>query len=351
MKRDIPKTAFFLAVFLLLPTLVSAAAPTITGVSGLVATGQTLTITGSNMVQENTTNWQSMFKSGTAYGFEGSGPAADGYLYPYSNTSYSSSVKLMGNKSLYVAMRGASSACGGSPGCQSGGATLPQSAGDNYYREYIRYDNNSGEWPNGVLKLSLMNGPACGLYIQPASYGSAPTTIGDSYGSLSANFPGGPIQNGRWYLLEIHYRSTSSPLVELWIDGKLMGSETSSSIALACNIISWELGVPNWFTTSSSFSMDMYTDGVTVSTSRIYPASTIEISNSATYGSGTTVYQPPLYLSDGSIQVKADLTGLGSGPYYLWVTNNGQTRSAPYNLSGGGGDTTRPAAPTGLRVK
>jgi hypothetical protein len=95
------------------------------------------------------------------------------------------------------------------------------------------------------------------------------------------------------------------------------------------NVCCTTVDISNWY------------DGLVDSTQRIYPASTIEISNSATYGSGTKVYQEPVYLSDGSVRIKANLSGLGGGPYYLWVTNNGQVRSAPYPLSG----VAAPAAP------
>jgi hypothetical protein len=86
--------------------------------------------------------------------------------------------------------------------------------------------------------------------------------------------------------------------------------------------------------TGSDFDLTNWTDGFTISTSRIYCSSIIEIGNSSDYATADKVYQEPIYLSDGSVQIKANLTGLGSGPYYLWVTNNQQERSAPYPLSG-----------------
>jgi hypothetical protein len=79
--------------------------------------------------------------------------------------------------------------------------------------------------------------------------------------------------------------------------------------------------------------MDNYWDGFTISTSRAYPASVIEIGNSPDYATAKKVYQPPEFLSDNSIQVRADLSGLGSGPYYMWITNNRQQRTAAYALS------------------
>lgn len=64
------------------PVVNTGAAPTISGVLPTVAmTGQTLTINGGNLSNEatNNTNWNSQFKTGTAYGFEGVTPVGDGY--------------------------------------------------------------------------------------------------------------------------------------------------------------------------------------------------------------------------------------------------------------------------------
>lgn len=81
-----------------------AATPTISNVSGTIATGQTLTITGSTMVDENKTNWGTAYKSGTKYGFEGSSYTSDGYYeapdYTPQERGYDSTVKLMGSKSF-----------------------------------------------------------------------------------------------------------------------------------------------------------------------------------------------------------------------------------------------------------
>ena len=72
--------------------------PTISNVSGTVATGQTLTITGTNFANESTTNWDDYFvvTNPNAYGFEGTSPAADGYhAVGPAGGSYDSTVKLM----------------------------------------------------------------------------------------------------------------------------------------------------------------------------------------------------------------------------------------------------------------
>ena len=87
--------------------------------------------------------------------------------------------------------------------------------------------------------------------------------------------------------------------------------------------------------TGTDFDLYNWTDGFTISTSRVYPSSVIEIGNNSTYALSTKVYQAPTALSDTSVAITCDLTGLGAGPYYLWVTNNKQERSDPYDLSGG----------------
>jgi hypothetical protein len=108
-----------------------------------------------------------------------------------------------------------------------------------------------------------------------------------------------------------------------------------------------EYGIPNWDGTTGP--MNVWFDRFVYSNSRIYPSSTVEIGDQSEYATATKVYQEPLFLSDGSVQVKADLTGLGAGPYYLFVTNNRQERSTAYLL--GEADTTPPAAPSGLGVQ
>src|SRR5258708_22213420 len=98
--RKIP--SYVVAALGFLPVLAFAVPPTITNVAGTVGSGQPLTITGASMVQENPTNWDPFF-SGSAYGFEGSSPALDGYTTScngVASLSYDSTVKLMGSKSI-----------------------------------------------------------------------------------------------------------------------------------------------------------------------------------------------------------------------------------------------------------
>ena len=333
------KRVLMMLITLGFTTVAHAATPTISNVTGTVSTGQVLTITGANMVQENKTNWDSFFAGGTAYSFEGSSGTSDGYTSYTGDpgATYDSSVKLLGNQSAKFDISSATTCVP-----NVGNSMMAPLKGNTYWmRGYVRYNVPSGIWPDNHLKLFGAQTNAMLAYIQPASFGSAPTQwVATLNGNPTyVNNPSGAFQNNRWYLVEVNQ---SASTYTVWIDNQQIMSVpfTQSGTPL-----DFEIGIINACTTS--YPVTDWIDGFTLSSSRIYAASTIEISNSATYGQGTVKYQEPVQLSDGSIQFKADLTGLGSGPYYLWVTNNGQARSAAYNLISGGStgsvsDTTAP---------
>lgn len=185
------------------------------------------------------------------------------------------------------------------------------------------------------------------LFLQPEAGVNLPTRMDMVYDSTNhyytvSNF----LTDNRWYCMEARFKTSSPYNFTTWVDGVQLASVTPSSpnqpTLLMFNIIN-----ANEFT---NLDLTNWTDGLTVSTSRIYCSSVIEIGNNSDYATATKKYQEPIYLSDGSIQIKADLAGLGSGPYYLWVTNNKQERSVAYNLSAGG-DITPPATPQGLSVQ
>jgi hypothetical protein len=329
------------------PLMVNAATPTIANVSGTVQTGQILTVTGSNLINENKANWVSFFSTNAnAYGFEGASPTADFYcdLGPCFGT-YDSSVKLMGNKSIKFHSEGSASSCDGPGVCGNYNAFNSGVSNGSWTRFYSRWNLVNGSWPDTHVKMfyDLSN-----YYVQPSqtSNGALPSQILIKLGNATyyPNIPSGQLQNNRWYLFEV-YLSTSN--IQVWLDGVQIYSgapaDSDSSNLLLFGLIN--VG------SAKAFSLDNWMDNLATSTSRIYASSTIEISNSATYGSGTKVYQEPVYLSDGSVQIKANLSGLGSGPYYLWVTNNSQARSTAYSLSGGGTASAAPLPPTIIYVQ
>lgn len=327
-----------------------AATPFITEVSGTVINGSILTIKGQYLMDEDKTNWLSMFKSGTAYGFEGSSYEADGYsLAPdemvHGTRGYDTNVKLSGNKSIYgrVTYSGKTGA----------GYVHEVSGQDLYVRFYTRWHSaGSWKWPDSYIKMT-MSGGSYGdqMYYQPSygsgpSYNQLPTTVSMVWDSTTheysvSNF----LQDNRWYCMEARYKTSSPTNFTAWLDNSQVHSTSTSSVGTTTFL--W-FGMINMCCQGSGFDLTNWIDNYTVSTSRIYCSSIVEIGNNSNYAAATKVYQAPVYLSDNSIQVKVDLTGLGDGPYYLWVTNNRQERSSAYALSGGGGNP--PSPPFGLRV-
>lgn len=331
----------------------SNAAPSVSGVSGTLNNGQTLTIIGSYLVDEDKTNWASEYKNGTMYGFEGTSYIADGYAdAPDDNPQergYDSDVKLMGSKSFKGRIYGTSSGTN-----HSSGIYVDNNIGtDLYVRLYSRWKSTGAgsKWPESHIKMLDVQGDGgvWQCYLQPdAIDGGAilPTQINMVYGGQNhlygvANF----LQEDRWYCMEARFKSSSPANFTAWVDGVQIDS-VSPSVDGPWQYILFNMINARGFT---NLNLSNWTDNFTISSSRIYPSSKIEIGNSSNYTTATKVYQEPLYLSDGSVQIKADLAGLGSGPYYLWVTNNKQERSAVYNLSGST-DETAPSTPSGLSV-
>jgi hypothetical protein len=332
----------------------NAATPTISNVTGTVSTGQILTIKGASMVQESIAS-----VAGGTYGFEGSGPSSDGWCSDgvCHQTAYDSSIVLSGSKDLVMSAKGATST--GSSSNYNGIMYPKQNA---YFRGYFLYHNTGdGTWPTANMKLFDFQGSPYGvLYLQPeGNGGAAPTKLhitalqnGAQNYSVGVNFPTA-VAFDKWYCIEAYLNTptsgSNSGTFSVWIDGV----QVQNNIPVDGNVLQFfSYGWITLWSTGSGFGIDTHLDNLTFASTRIYPSTTVEISNSATYGSGTRVYQNPVSvgqtpaISDSSITVSANLTGLGSGPYYLWVTNNGQSRSTAYNLSGGGStgtvDTTPP---------
>jgi hypothetical protein len=331
-KTRVSVPLFSLAFFLALAGHAFGATPTINSVSGTVATGSTIAITGSNLMDLNTTNWQ---YSAAKASFEGANLAADGFTDEDGKASYQTNIKLIGNKAVRVY---SNTVCQGVTSCGAARVLYYISSGSDLYASgYIRYASGS-VWPSGYMKMYITSGPNQ-WYFQPSGPSRFLLKQGGwiSYVSLPA-----PIEFDRWHHWEIRMRTGSPNIFTVWWDGQQIANENPST----GQSIQWvEFGIPNYDGVASGQHVEVYFDNVVHSSARIYPASKIEVSNSSAYGQGTAKWQEPVYLSDGSIQLKLNVDGLGSGPYYLWVTNNRQERSAPYQLGGGGGtaDTTAPS--------
>lgn len=337
----------FILVLVLFSQMVFASTPTITNVTGTVATGQTLTITGTNMMELVTTNWrntanEASFENDTD--FTASNFNDDGWYWNTGNSAdskgeYKQDYKIHGNNSAYL-LNDWCSCEGACTSCCGNRLTTYEGNGTEYYvAGYFRY---TGERPSGYMKFFEAQAGGGNQYFQPTGGSSSTITqwiLRDNAGSDVYSYLSCPtITFGQWNHFEVHWKVTSPRVMQAWINGVSLGSITPTH----SNSSSWqEIGIPNLCGLTSPEWVGINMDLIAFSNARIYPASKIEISNHLTYGSGTVNWQVPVLISDTSIQITANLTNLGAGPYYLWVTNNGQTRSASYNLSGGA-DTDPP---------
>ncbi len=339
MKNNVRKTPLLGVFFLLvLCPAESSADPQITAIQGIPQGGNIITILGANMVNDDSSKWMN---SPTGAGFEGAGDFIhgqenrDGWIQVDQDncirTEYVSDMKLMGGKSAYLY-----NSCYCPSTATSCGPNrilyYPMSSGDNLYvAGYVRYE---GEWATGYLKMLVSSGPNQ-WYFQPEMDGSGEDPdhfLLKQSGWLNYIGLQSPLERRKWHHWEVRWRTGNPNIYQVWWNGEMIADENPST----GQTVEWlEWGIPNY--AGSGAYIEVWFDRVAISSSRIYPASTIEVGNSETYGSGNEKWQEPVYLSDGEIQVRLDLTGMEPGPYYLWVTNNRQERSAAFLLGEGGG--------------
>lgn len=317
----------------------------VSGVTGTVSNGNILTIAGSNLWAQANTNWDPFFKTAhvNASGFEGANPAADGYTVSGAGQTYDSTVHLFGAKSMKCTDSGAhtSSSQGGSSFYFAPQISLGTGPDDAYWRSYVRW--NANEWPNAVHKFWWMGGGATPVFLNMSPRGGAapthfayqaPGVNGDALKQATNAIPGGAIQNDKWYCVELHVKKAGapSPIIELWVDDVLLDSDVCSS-GVSANPGGWGFEVnSNWWDTTAAFNWTQWMDGFIISSTRVGLACKVEIGNSPVYASATKVYQRPTSIANGSVSVECNLTGLGAGPYYMWVTNSIGERSSAVSL-------------------
>jgi len=355
------KMVLLAGIFLMVPSFASAATPAISNVTGTVATGQTLTITGNNMVNENTSLWRKNYGNSGAVLDEayfngcsgelvGGGTAnCAGWRFANSGTSNTASFDtanyLVGSRSVRLnetKLCGNTTSCGDVSLQHYEAIDLPA----NYCAaSYIKYN---GKFASAFQKFYLTVGGSAQFYVNAGVNGD-----GTASGLLIKNGAWGwyPTGNagwtpGSWHYFEVCINTTdySGDRFTTWWDGVQNASVITPGHSGAKPMYNM-IGIPNW-DTAISVPFTMWVDRYVHSPSRIYPASVVEVS-----GDGVNwKYQEPLKLSDTSSQIKLDLSGLTGTNYRLRVTNNQQQTSSIYTLSGTGGggssDTTAPSVPT-----
>lgn len=326
-------------LFLLISGIANATTPTVTNVTGTITTGQTLTITGTYMVDEDNTNWLTTgtdvnFKS-SAYGFEGTSNTLDNYCDAgYCYGSYDTNVKLMGSKSNKWNITG-------SGHFDSVEDTFGCSTNQYYWRAYVRYHSTSGgTWPDGsTWKLFIQTGtdPLSGAFwsISPNN-GSAPTAVhitntqtGGGNSTQEFSLPA-TMEFDVWYAIEGRYDNVGNTTSIYW-NGNLLGSYALIS---GTHPGIFYMGFPTADSTPS-FGLDLNIDNLALSTTRVYPSTKVEISGD---NGSTWTYQNPVSvgtnaaISDTAITVKANLPTLTASNYLMRVTNNKQESSSNYTM-------------------
>jgi hypothetical protein len=329
---------------------VAAQQPSITTISGSPPQGAVLTISGSNLHAETKQGWDNRFlRIPTSWSFEGASPAADGFVTSMSPARpYDTSVKLLGNQSMKFHTAITNPNCVQGIGQDYANVVVEDSASRNdaWVRFYVRYRRNSN-WPNNFQKLvEFLNS---GYYFQPdprsAPSGGNPYAWNAFHDGANHNVsnPSGQFQNNRWYAVELHWQ-VSPRLYEAWVDGVKIYSGTPTSGA---SFQIFLFGVINACGTQS-WDIEEWIDGLAIGHQRIYPSAVVEVGNSSNYASGTKKLQAVEYISDNQVSFRLDTSGLGAGPYYVWVRNNAQQLSQGYFLTGG--QVSGPLAPSNLRI-
>ena len=313
-----------------------AATPAITNVVGAIENGQTLTINGTNMVDQIEGDFS--ISSG---GFEGSSYSADGWIKQGGDGAYDSSVKLLGNKSFRSDIAG--SGLTNCPIDNAFGDTLYRSM-SRYVRLYVYFSSGFNTiWSTAAYTKMVEYVSPTQVYIQPQPAPGGPTRMFTSITGGTSTQMSLPEKwtTGRWYCIE-YYIATNG--LTVWVDGVQIGT-LSGTINFGAPYP--QIGIVNACPVNGT--AQMYIDGVMSSTTRVNPASTIEISGD---GGSTWKYQEPISLSDTSLTIKASLPALTVSNYLLRVRNNQQQTSASYTLSGGPvappGDTQAPTTPSSL---
>lgn len=339
------KSVILILCFLSFGSTVYATTPSISGVTGTIQTGQTITITGTTLLDENRANWVKgeSHEKGLGASAVADGWYADGTM-DGSNSYYSDQILFgSGSHSLRATMqRPSGESC---PSTQYG-QSIYQASGGVYTRMYFYVDSNFDALLDNIAycKWNRFWRSESPNYLSDTEFnGSWPNALNnylvdstEQALTVYSAFSRIPLQ--RWVCLETYWDNANRRLYN-YLDGISLGY-VQATVTATPN--AWMIGPINACPLAAGVTSQVWFTGFASSSSRIYPSATIEIGNGSNYSTATKIRQAPTSLTDTSIQISADLSGLGGGPYYLWVTNNRQERSAAYALSGGSGDTTPP---------
>jgi hypothetical protein len=216
-----------------------------------------------------------------------------------------------------------------------------------YSRSYVRYSSNFDTVFSTAAYVKMNYWTAWSGYVQPASGAGWPTSLTVKIYADTEYLPLPYTWEGeRWICVEAR-ANLDSGTIEVWIDGESIGIH-SGTFYTEGGPANWQLGIVNACPMPAG-SYTMWADSATISKSRIYPATIVEVGDSSNYETANKNKQVLEKAGDEQIEFVLDTTGLGVGPYYVWVTNNRQERSLAW-VEDTASDTTPPSHPTGLSV-
>lgn len=336
-------------------------APSISNVTGTISNGQTLTISGTSLLNENTVNWvrnddySGSISSQTYFTNLATGDLNYAYAPNSASLGWAASVAasntatidtvnyLMGDRSVRLYEN---TPCGDATSCGITVLYATTSSLPNVYyvSTYFKYTGSIADY---YQKFYLTVGGSGQFYIQPHCNGDGTATgwtVGNGtyncgglvFGTCSCGSFTWPANEWHHFEAQIDRINYSGDRITIWIDGVQDYQYTFASHNSASPTYN-EIGIPNWSSgdngNPTAVPVTMWINRYVHSSARINPSCMIEVGNSPTYSAGSVVKQLPVYLSDSSVQFKLNTTGLGSGPYYLWVTDNRQARNGtPYQL-------------------
>ena len=327
------KSLIFIFFTVLMISQSWAATPELSAIAGDISQGQTLVISGNNFLNENTSDW---FMTLAESRCEGSTPVADGWSWQGGivKGGYVEDVSLVGDKSLHLSMTQTKTVVADECPYANIGSAVYRShrAPIVYARAYLRYSPSCEQLFDYAHEVKMFYWMQAGCYVQPYAMGAHgwPTQMW-LYLNGTGIYPDLPEQwtNDRWYCIEAKADNTNDELTA-WVDGELLGTTGGTPSE---DPFSFLLGFINACPTPIG-TFEMWADSIALSTSRIYPISLVEIGNNSVYATATKVTQELVKASETQLEIKCNLSGLGAGPYYLWVTNNRQERSNTYNVAG-----------------
>jgi hypothetical protein len=339
--------------------------PTIDDVTwtGELATGKTLTVAGTNLQDEDTANYDAAWNA-SDFGFEGASLSADGW-FGGEDLVYDSSVSLLGSKSVYWTSRGddndESQAGRTEAGTtyRSAGNELSTTAGNFFLRVYMREDPTLGNdtWcdqvhkyfanPNGAVQPYFLHDvgdpdPSTayrGIYLFLQGEGSNFDHYYRFSSGTQSKYQGSSVwEPKKWYCFEAEIPGASPWQFNVWINGEQISPTTGNGRAsqdpttapndfeFPWNSITSDVGTVHrhWYE-GWAYSV---IDG-----NRCYPACVVQIDDTSDF-SNAPKYQWPISITNTSVQVECDLTGLTGPNYWMRVTNGRNEASSIRALTG-----------------